>query len=68
MIKKLKTNKGIALILALSLLVLVSTFTTFFTSKARAELLKANHFKNAAKALYLSEAGIHRGRSELPLS
>jgi hypothetical protein len=62
----IKNNKsGIALVLALFLLVIIATFAAFLTSKTRAALIQANNFKNAAKADCLAKAGLHRALYEL---
>jgi len=63
---RIKNNQtGIALILALFLLVIIATFAAFLTSKTRAALIQANNFKNAAKASYVAKAGLHRALYEL---
>jgi hypothetical protein len=62
----IRNNKsGIALVLALFLLVIIATFAAFLTSKTRAALIQANNFKNAAKAGCLAKAGLHRALYEL---
>lgn len=64
--KYLKDNKGgVALILALFLLVVIASFVAILTSKTRAALIQANNFKNAAKASCLARAGLHRALYEL---
>ncbi|MBN1493802.1 MAG: hypothetical protein JW938_06600 [Candidatus Omnitrophica bacterium] len=65
MMKHCKNERGIALVLALSLLVMIATFAAFLTSKTRAALIQANNFKNSSKACCLAKAGLHRALYEL---
>lgn len=61
----MKKNKGIALILVISTLALLSIMMVEFTSGSQMNFRIANNFKNAAKARDLARSGIHFALLEL---
>ena len=64
--KKMKVNKrGIALILVISSLTILSIMMVEFTFGSQMNLRISNNFKNAIKARYLAESGIHFALIEL---
>ncbi len=63
----MKKNKGIALILVISTLALLSIMMVEFTSGSQMNFRIANNFKNAAKSRHLARSGIYFALLELKI-